>query len=330
MSNKTKNSDIRIIVIAIIVIAVVGVAAVAGIIASKNKNSENLLAELTELQKRAVTLVNSAEKPYEQGSIDEDEHNEILNLKDLADEAIDAVNSGDFDKDDINDKISVIKSGLETYENLLATLSGVDKDTEEYCEYVLDAADKLMVYMQKALDDGTITQERMDEFTALYDEIKEIKESPEKSDNLRLKEILQKLAVMGSQVGAPAELMDILTEYDGDDTTVTTEAQSENTTVAVEAEVEETTKAELSNNVSALIDSVTDFQNECSRKHDMGEITEEQYVDILQLEIEAAQIKEEMEKGGNTEDLDQKADELKTKLYDKAVEVGSQYADNFK
>jgi hypothetical protein len=135
--------------------------------------------------------------------------------------------------------------------------------------------------------------------------------------------------------------MDILTEYKGDDSAVTetetesetqTEEQKEETTQAKQTEkaTQAETKAPLTSNVSQLINDVIDFQNDCSKRHELGEISDDDYVNIIQLGIEAAQIKEDMEKGGDTAELDKKAEDVRTRTYAMAQKVNSDYADRFK
>jgi hypothetical protein len=337
---KSKSGNKNTVVIICIVILLI-LAAIAGVITAKKAGADKGIKEqLSELYTRAETLVNNAEKPHEQGRITTDDYNEIIKLKDMTQEAIDMVDSKDYDVDEINDKIFLINDGLNKYEELIESLGTVDDDADEYCNYVKDAADLLEPYMQKALDEGKITQERYDEFKSLYEDIEVIMRQPTQSDISTLKEILQKMAVMGSQVGAPPDLMDTLTEYKGDDaveddtdeTTEATTVKSEEkaTQKTTEKVAQSETKAPLSNDVSQLIASVIDFQNESSQRYEKGEITEEQYRSIIQLGIEAAQIKEEMEKGGNTEELNKKAEDVKTRTYAVAQKVNSEYADSFK
>ncbi len=341
---KSKSGNKNTVVVICIVILLI-LAAIAGVIAAKRAGADKgIKGQLNELNERVETLVNNAEKPHEQGRITTDDYNEILKLKDMTQEAIDMVNSKDYDVDEINDKIFLINDGLNKYEQLIDSLGTVDDDADAYCNYVKDAADLLEPYMRKALDEGKITQERYDEFKSLYEDIEVIMRQPTESDISTLKEILQKMAVMGSQVGAPPDLMDTLIEYKGDDvieddtdeTTEATTVKSEEKTTAKSAEkttekaVQSQTKAPLTSDVSQLVASVIDFQNESSQRYEKGEISEEEYRNIIQLGIEAAQIKEDMEKGGNTEELNKKAEDVKTRTYAVAQKVNSQYADEFK
>lgn len=187
----------------------------------------------------------------------------------------------------------------------------------------LSKTQELETYMSAALEDGKITQDRMDEFNEILGRIEEISQNPDNivgvDETNAMKEVL---ANMASQVAAPNELIDYFLDS-VEKPEAPTEAQGETSDTD-----EDTTSMPI--DIAKLITDFTNLQNEASKKVDTGEISEEQYFDLLSKGIEIAQIKEEFEAGGATEELETQAENIKPYLYDIAVAMGSSLSENFK
>ncbi len=184
---------------------------------------------------------------------------------------------------------------------------------------LLDKANELEKYMQNGVSGGTISKERMTEFGNLTARLNEIIASGTAPAD-EVNEIRETLAAMASQASAPNDLIDyFVTAIDGE--------KSEKTEDEIKAEEE---NANLPTDVKKLIDDFNNLSNEASQKVDKGEIDMETYTDLLQKGIEIAQIKEELESGGSTDELVKKADDIKPYIYDIAVKMDSKLKDNFK
>lgn len=186
---------------------------------------------------------------------------------------------------------------------------------------LLEKAEQLKDYIQNGVDSGKIPQERLDEYNNLVARLSEIISSGTAPAD-EVNEIREALAAMASQASAPNDLIDYFVE----DIT-SAEASTEKTEEEKEAEE---ANAKLPTDVKKLIDDFNNLQNEASRKVETGDLAMEKYTDLLQKGIEIAQIKEEFEKGGSTDELVKRADDIKPYLYDIAAAMNSDLKDNFK
>lgn len=188
-------------------------------------------------------------------------------------------------------------------------------------EELAQKAEQLRDYIQKSVDSGSMPQERLDEYNNLTARLNEIISSGTAPAD-EVNEIRETLAPMASQASAPNDLIDYFVKD-----IAAAEDGSEKTEEEKQAEE---ANAKLPTDVKKLIDDFNNLQNEASRKVETGDIEMEKYTDLLQKGIEIAQIKEELEKGGSTDELVKRADEIKPYLYDIAKEMNSDLKDNFK
>ncbi len=185
---------------------------------------------------------------------------------------------------------------------------------------LLEKAEQLKDYIKNGVDSGKIPQERLDEYNNLTARLSEIISSGTAPAD-EVNEIRETLAAMASQASAPNDLIDYFV----------TDIEAENNTEKTESEKKaEEANAKLPTDVKKLIDDFNNLQNEASRNVEKGSLSMEKYTDLLEKGIEIAQIKEEFEKGGATDELVKRADEIKPYIYDIANDMNSDLKDNFK
>lgn len=213
---------------------------------------------------------------------------------------------------------TTVEGSVSTTED--SNVSEVKIDIKTYAEEIKKSADELDSYMKDALEKGYVDQARVDEYNSVCARLEEIIANAENTQALKdeLDIIKSNIAVMASQAVAPNEVVDSITSNKGNNVVV--ENSDENIT--------ETPKP-LSNDMTSLIDNFTLLQNEASKEVEKGTISEEEYLNLIKEGTNLAVLKEEMEKLGESEDLNKRIGECKNRIYETAVKMGSELADIF-
>ena len=126
------------------------------------------------------------------------------------------------------------------------------------------------------------------------------------------------MAVIASQVSAENEVIDEILSEKGNN---------------VEVEQKEDGNPEvkpLNNDMNSLIENFTLLQNEASRAVEKGDIAQDEYVTLIQEGTNLATLKDEMEKLGESDELNKRVQNCKERIYNIAVKMGSSLAENFK
>ena len=192
------------------------------------------------------------------------------------------------------------------------------------------AANELNAAVEDAFNKGTIDQARYDEFKGYVSRIAEIKNSGNVSDEIKkeLASIKSDLAVIASQVAASNDVIDSLVAKD--DSLEVQDSTEEKPAESDEAAPKESATATLKSRVQEFSANYISLQNEMSRRSETGEISQEDYMSLIQTGIEIAQLKEKTDIGQATQDIENEFNSLKAEVYDFAVKTGSELADKFK
>lgn len=198
-------------------------------------------------------------------------------------------------------------------------------DIKSYAAEIKTSADKLSEYMEDGLKKGYVDQARMDEYKSICERLDQIINNPEDTEEIKseLDIIKNNITVMASQSAAPNEIVDSLVRVNGENVTVESNTENEN--------VSEKSKEPkpLSNDMTQLIDDYTLLQNEASQNVDKGKISEDDYMTLIKDGTNLAALKEEMEKNGESDDLNKRIGECKNRIHDIAVKMGSELSSKF-
>lgn len=190
---------------------------------------------------------------------------------------------------------------------------------------------QLKPLMETALKNGAIDQTRYDEFAHYIKRINDIKLSGGNSDQVKkeLQKIKENMAAMASQVSASNELIDQLVKPETAFKTEETEAQENNSQENGSQENSGKETLSLAERVNKSSSSYILFQNECSRRVDLGEIAQDDYMDIVSYGIKLAELKEKTDAGQVNDELENELKSLKTDIHTAAVNVNSALASEF-
>lgn len=195
----------------------------------KKKKHEELGTQLATLEESMTSLQTTAAQYHTEGTIDDELYNNInvlaTNLKET--KALYSGSKGYGNDEKIAKDISDITTKLGEYQKKLTDLMGGSIDnTSTAADELIKKADSLRPFVNDALTKGTITQDTVDEFTQLYQNLLTIKESGDSSvaTQAQLREIQDKLAVISSQVGADRVVIDALNDRSFGSTETTTQA----------------------------------------------------------------------------------------------------------
>ena len=207
---------------------------------------------------------------------------------------------------------------------------------------------ELATYIDSGLAQGYITEEDREVFNSYVVRIDEIINGKgEEATMDELENMKDELAAMASKCAAPNDVVDSFVN-DGTDEE-STQAGSDNGGIADNESADgsnsgsDTAGGEgapsssadkpaptLSNDFNKLINDFMDIQNEASRKVDMGDVSMDDYTDLLEAGTDLASLKEQAEANGETDEIKQKTAEVKSTIHDIADKMGSSLADNFK
>ncbi len=194
---------------------------------------------------------------------------------------------------------------------------------------------QLKPLVENAFQKGIMDKTRYDEFNHYLKRISDIKISKGSSDAVKkeLSKIKEELAVIASQVSASNDVIDSLVKpadaiktEDGDTAEDTAPAEAATEAPAAPVKNEPVT---LKAKVSEFSADYISFQNECSRRVDLGEITQEDYTQLLDLGIRLAQLKEKTDAGQVNQGLENELNSIKDTVHSIAVKVNSSLAAEF-
>ncbi len=311
-------------IICVLFAVVMALMALSGCGRSHEKEIEELLAEV---ETKINTIFVDASAMYDKGTIDSELY---LQITDVRSDYIDAKNL--FETTDGEQDEEIIESLKQCSENLDQLQESIDaiKEAEDVVITVNeleDIAESLKPYMEAGLSNGYLDQARLDEFNQLAARLDEIAANPVESDEItqELADIRETFAVMASQCAAPNDIVDLITNSEAAQNNAVQEGSIEESTAQA---VTEAAKP-LSNNMTALIDSYTELQNEASQKFDKGEIDESSYMTLIQAGTNLAMLKEEMEKNGESDSLNARIEDCKKQIKSIAESMNSELASKF-
>ena len=266
---------------------------------------------------------------YEKSSIDEELYNDIVNLRVSFDEIEARFNNNqikDYEAEKAN--VEKIASDIKDYRSKISVLFTASE--EDWVSYALDIkiyADKLAPLMESAFDAGTINEERYKEFNDLYEKINELttnKSILSDEEKARLVAIKDSFANMASQVAASNDIID------GFVNSLATQEALDQLNTEDKAQTNDDNKStEVQGFNHEVIEAYLALQNEASRAFEMGAITQDEYTMIIEIGIEVASIKEEIDETGDNAELIEKLESLKPKMKELAERMDSDLADKF-
>ncbi len=207
---------------------------------------------------------------------------------------------------------------------------------------------ELASYIDSGLSQGYITQEDKDKFDSFAEKLEAVINGEDSDTTLEeLENIKDELAVLASKCAAPNDVVDSLTDDGADEANAAAESDNgeaadnennlgnegsavSNGEGAQQSAEENKPAPTLSNDFNKLINDFMELQNEASRKVDMGDVSMDDYTALLEAGTDLASLKEQAEANGETDEIKQKAAEVKSTIHDIAGKMGSSLADNFK
>ncbi len=288
------------------------------------KNAEEIQSLISELEQKIETIKNDADTMQKKGVIEMDLYNQVqtLEMKFIENKDLFAETTGKSDKK----ILKALKECNETVNELQLEIDSIYESFDEVRNYNFELATDsgfLAEYMEEGLSKGYIDQKTMDEFNGIRERLEQMKEDlfPDEYDKAELDSLKERLAVMSSQCAAPNAVVDKFA------TAGSSIGKTEEETEASDAE--NSSDSEDNNNIQTLIDNFTLLQNEASQNVDKGVISEEQYMTIIEAGTKLAELKENIEKNGESNSTDKELENCKNEIHDIAVEIKSSLAEKF-
>jgi hypothetical protein len=280
------------------------------------KEYENIGTRLEELNTEVNEFAEVADAYYNDGLLTDELYDNITDLRTDITELFGNYNETTNISSERNtvfkDNIATIESKLSQYKDEFGEVVGDIDDVKGFAEELIDNAKSL----ESSIDDSV-----KDEYDKLCNELEAI--ATEGKDDVivkaKLLEIKQELAVMASKVGADNDTIDKLTQG-----TVLPNPSNEDS----KEKGEQSDEQPVSDTLQELVDSYTSLQNEASRSFDKGDVTEEDYMSLLNVGVKVAELKENPT--SDSEELNNSIAELKSELYTIADKMGSALKDKFK
>ncbi len=320
--------------------------------ADEEKAAE-LQSRLTAIDTEISSMYGRVDDMYQTGRMDDDTYSLFTEIDERADELMgEGVNAKNASK--MEEKITALEGDFAKCRTAIDALTEQANDSLAsdlvVVSFAVEEQEKLM---NRALESGKITQEKMNEFLELKERVNVFNrtEDLQYDDKFRkdFGEIRQKLTTLASEAGADNALIDRLmgSSAASPEQTGTTASVDENTektanngeetapeakTVEEETEVITLPQAahELPEDAEELNQNYLAFQDYMLEKQKAGEIGDSQLMDIIKLGIELSYLKEAIQKDGVTENNTYTSQDIRQRLYDKAVEYGYDKAEVFK
>ncbi|MBQ6554367.1 MAG: hypothetical protein IJL89_03950 [Firmicutes bacterium] len=307
-------------------------------------------SRITAVDTEIGAMYGKVDDMYQTGRMDDELYNRFTELDERADELLgEAVTAKNASK--MEERVKSLEDELAGCKQAIDELNEKDDDSLAtdlvVVSFAVEEQEKLM---KRALENGKITQEKMDEFLALKERVEKFNRTEDLKYDNKFKrdfgEIRQQLTTLASEAGADNALIDRLmgSETQQGETAENTE-KTENTAsqggseTAPEAKTEEPATEIITQSQAAhalpeeaeqLNQDYIDFQNAMLERQKAGEVSDSQLMEIIKLGIELTYLKEAIEKDGVTENNTYTSQDIRQRLYDKAVELGYEKAEVFK
>ncbi len=293
------------------------------------RTHKNEIEELISDVESKINLVMVDALPmHDRGTIDTEFYMEIIDIKNKFTEAKNLYETTDGDQDE--EILTSLQECSESIEEIQSRIDDLKAREEEAlkttAESLKNVAEQLKTYMEEGLTKGYLDQARLDEFNELVTRIDEIASDPDDSEDTitELNTIRETLAVMASQCAAPNDVIDTLTGIAVSESTETTTVTRGEESTAAAAE-----NTESSVDLSTLIENYSLLQNEASQMFERGDISESNYMTLLQAGTTLAALKEEVDKNGQSDAVNQRIEECQKQIKNIAEGMGSELADKF-
>lgn len=319
-------------IICLILGAVIMLMALSGCGRTHKNEIEELI---TDVESRINNVMVDASPMHDKGTIGTELYMEIIDVKNKFTEAKNLYETTEGDQDEeILASLQECKESIENLQEQITDLKNkAEEDIKTTAENLKNVAAQLKTYMEEGLTKGYLDQARLDEFNGLVTRIDEIVSNLADSEEVRteLDTIRETLAVMASQCAAPNAIIDALTgvERTEETTDAQTTANTETSTAVVSAAESPESSAGNSVDLSALIGNYSLLQNEASQKFDKGEIDESNYMTLLQAGTTLAALKEEVDKNGQSDAVNQRIADCQKQIKNIAEGMGSELASKF-
>lgn len=306
---------------------------------------EAIQARITAVDTEISAMYGKVDDMYQTGRMDDDLYERFTELDERADEligeAVTAKNASEMEE-----RIKALEDDFASCKQAIDEINAKDDDSLAsdlvVVSFAVEEQEKLM---KRALESGKITQEKMDEFLELKERVDKFNSTETLQYDNKFKkdfgEIRQRLTTLASEAGADNALIDRLmgseTQPAADENTESTaetgkETAPEAKTVEPETEVITQPQAAyaLPADAEELNRNYLDFQNFMLEKQKAGEVSDSDLMGLIKLGIELSYLKEAIEKDGVTENNTYTSQDIRQRLYDKAVEFGYDKAEVFK
>ncbi len=322
-----------------IICLILGAVIMLMVLSGCGRTHKNEIEELiTDVESRINTVMVDASPMHDKGTINTELYMEIIDVKNKFTEAKNLFETTEGDQDEeILASLQECKESIEDLQSRITDLKNkAEEDIKTTADDLKNVAAQLKTYMEQGLTKGYLDQAKLDEFNGLVTRIDEIAGNPDDSEETRteLDTIRETLAVMASQCAAPNAIIDALTgiaasESAEETTAAQTTAGTETSTAAASAAESSEASAQSGVDLSTLIDNYSLLQNEASQKFDKGEIDESNYMTLLQAGTTLAALKEEVDKNGQSDAVDQRIADCQKQIKNIAEGMGSELASKF-
>lgn len=319
-------------IICLILGAVIMLMALSGCGRTHKNEIEKLI---TDVESKINAVMVDASPMHDKGTINTELYMEIIDVKNKFTEAKNLYETTKGEQDEeILASLNECRESIEDLQSRITELKNkAQEDIKTTADELKNTAEQLKSYMEEGLEKGYLDRTRLDEFNSLVTRIGEIAVNPSDSDEVReeINTIRENLAVMASQCAAPNEIIDKLTGVESVEETTAVQSVETTTGSTAPQTADENSKSSTETNVdlSGLIENYSLLQNEASQKFDMGEIDESNYMTLLQAGTTLAALKEEVDKNGQSEAVNQRIADCRKQLKNIAEGMGSELAGKF-
>lgn len=284
---------------------------------------EEIQSLIDELTPKVESLSADADETYKNGVISEDLYTQIKALDMKFNENKDLFESSEKKKD--SKILKALKECKESVDELQQQIDAVYEEYDEVRNYSFELVNDARILaesMTAGLANGYIDQTTMDEFNSIQARLEHITSNmfPDEAVKEELDTINERLAVMSSQCAAPNDVVDLFID------------NAENTASVTEtpdSQPEDNNENSSDSGIETLINNFTTLQNEASKNFEKGDISQEDYISLIELGTGLAELRDEIQKNGESEETNKKLQEQKKEIYDMAVKIGSTLAKNF-
>lgn len=292
--------------------------------ACSRSHAEEIQSLIDELELKMETILSDADVMQKKGVIESDLYNQVqeLQMKFSENKDLFAETTGNKDKK----ILKALNECKETVNELQQQIDSIYESFDEVRNYSLELKNDARIlseYMDSGLSKGYVDQTTMDEFNGIRERLEQIAENlfPDEYVKVELDSLKERLAVMSSQCAAPNVVVDSIVIAGSSIEEAEEETEANDT--------ESSSKADANNDIQTIINNFTLLQNEASQNVDKGVISEEQYMTIIQVGTKLAELKENIEKNGESDSTAKELENCKKEIHDIAVEIKSSLAEKF-